>query len=211
MSEVISGPTEIEARSFEIISSLIEQGGYSDAEFEVVKRVVHATADTEFAKLMVFSAGAVEAGIMAIAEGRSIVTDVKMLLAGISPRRPGGADTARCFISDPDVVEDAGRLGVTRAIAAMRKAAPLMEGGIVAIGNAPTALFELIRLIKDGKAKPALIVGVPVGFVGAAESKQELTDEVKTVPYITNIGRKGGSPVGASALNAIIKLATNNR
>lgn len=210
MPAIITDPADIEKKSFEIISSLISQGGWSASEFEVVKRVVHATADTQFAEQMVFSPGAVEAGVDAIKRGAAIITDVKMLLAGISPNRPGGAETALCFISDPDVAAEAKANGTTRAVAAMRKAAPVMEGGIVAVGNAPTALFELIRLVNAGTARPALIVGVPVGFVGAAESKDALIEEMKNTPFITCRGRKGGSPVGASALNAIIRLANNN-
>jgi precorrin-8X/cobalt-precorrin-8 methylmutase len=209
MPAKITCPAEIEKTSFDIVRSLIEQGGYTVNEFQVVTRVVHATADTEFAKTMVFSEGAVEAGIAAVRRGCNIITDVKMLMAGISPDRPGGGDVTRCFISDPDVAADAKKGGATRAVAAMRKAAPMMEGCIVAVGNAPTALFELIELIKAGKANPALVVGVPVGFVGAAESKEALIEELKDTPYITCRGRKGGSPVGASVLNAIIKLVNN--
>lgn len=209
MSDIISDPSRIEKRSFEIISSLVEPGGYSPSEFEVVKRVVHATADTEFAAKMLFSKGAVDAGVEAIRRGCGIVTDVRMLQAGISRNRPGGGENTRCFISDPDVAERARESGTTRAAAAMRKAAAYMEGAIVAVGNAPTALYELVDMIMEGAVRPALVIGVPVGFVGAAESKDYLAERLTEAPFITCRGVKGGSPVGAAAVNAIIKLSVN--
>jgi precorrin-8X/cobalt-precorrin-8 methylmutase len=210
LSDVISDPSKIERMSFEIISSLVVRGDYSEDEFEVVKRVVHATADTEFAGHMVFSGGAVEAGVRAIRSGCRIITDVKMLKAGISPNRPGGSKEPYCFISDSDVTDTARREGCTRAAAAMRKAAPMMYGSIVAVGNAPTALYELMDILDGGAARPGLVVGVPVGFVGASESKDELERRLTDVPYITCRGRKGGSPVGAAIINALIRLAAGN-
>ncbi|HLB25747.1 MAG TPA: precorrin-8X methylmutase [Nitrospirota bacterium] len=202
-----SDPREIEKKSFEIISALLEGKGLEGPERDVVMRVVHATADPEFADLMLFSGGAAKAGIEAVKSGCAVVTDVTMLKAGISRNRPGGRE-ALCHIADPDVAEAAKKDGGTRAVAAMRKAAMLgeMDGAVVAIGNAPTALFELIRLIKDGKARPALVVGVPVGFVGASESKEGLA-AMTGVPFITSRGRKGGSAVAAAIVNALIKLA----
>ena len=202
-----SDPREIEKKSFEIISALLEGKGLEGPERDVVMRVVHATADPEFADLMLFSGGAAKAGIEAVKTGCAVVTDVTMLKAGISRNRPGGRE-ALCHIADPDVAEAAKKDGGTRAVAAMRKAAMLgeMDGAVVAIGNAPTALFELIRLIKDGKARPALVVGVPVGFVGASESKEGLA-AMTGVPFITSRGRKGGSAVAAAIVNALIKLA----
>jgi len=204
-----AGPSSIEKKSFEIIDSLVDLSGISGNEAAVVRRVVHATADPEFARTMLFSDGAVEAGIEALKSGCTIVTDVRMLQAGIS-RGSGkgpGRETA-CYISDQDVAEDAGRAGTTRAAAAMRKAHRLgvLDGAVVVIGNAPTALFELMRLVREEGARPALIVGVPVGFVGAAESKDELAG-FDGAPFITNSGNKGGSPVGAAAVNAMIRLA----
>jgi len=209
LSDIISDPSSIEKRSFEIIDSFIRQRDYSRAEFEVVKRVVHATADTDFAGRMLFSAGAVDAGIEAIRRGCNVVTDVRMLQAGISSKRPGGPENTRCFISDADVAEKARKSGTTRAAAAMRKAGPFLEGAIAVVGNAPTALYELVDMILEGTARPALVIGVPVGFVGAAESKDYLAERLKDVPFITSRGVKGGSPVGAAAVNAIIKLSLN--
>ena len=203
---VISDPAAIEKRSFEIIEGLLRDKGLSGPEKDVIMRVVHATADPDFAGNMAFSEGAVEAGITAIKSGRTIVTDVKMLKAGVSPDRPGGE--AVCLISDPDVISEAKKTGTTRAAAAMRRLAGLgtLDGSIVAIGNAPTALYEAMDLIRTKGVRPALVVGVPVGFVGAAESKEELLN-IKEVPFITCRGRKGGSPVGAAIINALIKLS----
>ena len=203
---IILDPAEIEKKSFEIIEQLLKGRLAQGPEKSVVMRVVHATADTDFADSMVFSEGAVEAGVSAIKSACRILTDVKMLRSGISPTRPGGQEPY-CYISDPEIFENSKKWGTTRAAAAFRKAAGdgLLDGAIVAVGNAPTALYELIDLVKAG-AKPALIVGVPVGFVGAAESKEALL-ELKGAPFITSRGRKGGSPVAAAIINAIIKLA----
>jgi len=204
----IGDPSEIEKKSFEIIEGLIRGKGLAGPEKDVVMRVVHATADPEFAGLMLFSKGAVEAGLKALGKGCPIITDVKMLKAGISPNRAGGSENNFCFISDLDVATEARKTGSTRAVAAMRKASNRMDGAIIAIGNAPTALYEVMRLILEDGIRPALVVGVPVGFVGAAESKEALS-KLKEVPFITNRGRKGGSPVGAAIINALIKLNTN--
>jgi precorrin-8X/cobalt-precorrin-8 methylmutase len=204
--EFLSDPRAIESRSFEIIEGLLAGREFKGPDKEVLKRVVHATADLEFADLLIFSEGSTAAGISAVASSCNIITDVNMLRVGITKERPGGAE-AFCFITDQDVKETAKGEGITRSAAGIRKAAGLglIDGSIVAMGNAPTALFELIRLLKEG-VRPALIVGVPVGFVGAAESKEAL-EGITEVPFITNRGRKGGTPVAAAVVNAIIKLA----
>ncbi len=204
--QFLSDPRSIESRSFEIIEALLSGKGLGGPEREVIKRAVHATADPDFADTIVFSKGSLSSGISAIVSSCRIITDVNMLRAGISKNRPGGAE-AICFVSDEDTKESARDNGITRSAAGMRKAAGLglIDGSIVAIGNAPTALFEVIRLVREG-ARPALMVGVPVGFVGAAESKEEL-EGVTEVPFITNRGVKGGTPVAAAIVNAIIKLA----
>jgi len=175
-------------------------------EKEIVKRVVHTTGDVTIADLLRIHPGAVEAGLAAIRAGKTVITDINMLKAGINAKRLAlfGA-TARCYIGDEDVAEEARRLGQTRAMVAMRKAAPEMNGGIVAIGNAPTALFALGELIDRGEVTPALIVGTPVGFVGASESKEMLTQ--KEVPYITIPGTRGGSAIAAAVVNALLYMA----
>lgn len=199
-------PQEIEERSFEIIAEELGPHPFTDEQFKVVQRIIHASADFELGRNVVFHPHAVQAGIQAIRSGKLVVADVQMVQVGISKGRieKFGGDV-KVYISDKDVMEEAKRLNTTRAIISIRKAIREAEGGIFAIGNAPTALLELIRLIKEGEAKPGLVVGMPVGFVSAAESKEELAK--LDVPFITNIGRKGGSPVTVAAVNAISLLA----
>lgn len=207
MQPIISDPAQIEKKSFEIIEGLLKDKGLQLPEKDVVIRVVHATADPDFADLLFFSDGAVKAGTTALRNNCNIIADVNMLKAGISKNRPGGRE-AFCFIADPMAAASATKTGTTRAVAAMRMAASIghMDGAIVAVGNAPTALYEVMRLVREEGSKPALIVGVPVGFVGAAESKDELMG-LSGIPFITNKGKKGGSSVAAAVINAIIKLA----
>ncbi|HHY73954.1 MAG TPA: precorrin-8X methylmutase [Bacillus bacterium] len=199
-------PQQIEGKSFEMIDEEIGEHSYTEEQYPVVQRVIHSSADFELGKSMIFHPDAVQAGIKAILNGEKIVADVQMVQAGISkPRLEKYGSEVKVYISDPDVVEEAKRLDTTRAIISMRKAAREVSGGIYVIGNAPTALLELIRLVKEGEAKPSLVIGMPVGFVSAAESKEELAK--LTIPFITNIGRKGGSTVVVAALNAISILA----
>lgn len=202
---VILEPQKIEDRSFEIITEELGPHSFTAEQLPVVQRVIHASADFELGRSLVFHERAVASGIAAIRAGRTIVADVQMVQAGINkPRIQKYGGDVKVYISDPDVAEEAKRLGVTRAIAAIRKAVMEAPDGIYAIGNAPTALLELIRLVQAGEVRPSLIVGVPVGFVSAAESKEQL--EKLDVPFITNRGRKGGSPVAVAVLNAISLL-----
>ncbi|HVC98282.1 MAG TPA: precorrin-8X methylmutase [Pirellulales bacterium] len=200
----ILNPEAIEAESFRIIENEMGPHSFSPEEFAVVQRAIHATADFEFARSIRFAPGAIRSGIEAIRAGRSLVADVQMVQAGIN--KPGLAKfggEVYCFISDDDVVAAARTAGLTRAIMSMRKAAERSPGAIYAIGNAPTALLELVRLAEQ--ARPALVVGVPVGFVSAVESKDELA--ASSLPFITALGRKGGTPVAVSIINALIRLA----
>ncbi|MNC39959.1 Precorrin-8X methylmutase [compost metagenome] len=199
-------PQEIESLSFQMITRELGEHEFSALQYPVVQRIIHASADFELGRSVVFHPRAMEAGIAAILEGRPIIADVRMVEAGIAKQRLhkyGGE--VRVHISDPDVIEAAKVQGTTRAILATRKACAEAPGGIFVIGNAPTALLELIRLIKEGAAQPGLIIGMPVGFVSAAESKDELRK--LDIPYITNIGRKGGSTVVVAAVNALSLLA----
>ncbi|MFC4305358.1 precorrin-8X methylmutase [Cohnella boryungensis] len=199
-------PQEIEERSFEMITEELGEHPFTPEQYPVVQRVIHASADFELGRSLVFHPKAIEAGIEAIRAGCKIVADVQMVQVGISkPRIEKFGGSVHVYISDKDVMEEAKRLNTTRAIISIRKAILEAEGGVYAIGNAPTALLELIRLVKEGAAKPGLIIGVPVGFVSAAESKEELAK--LDIPFITNIGRKGGSPVAVAALNAISLMA----
>lgn len=202
MIEMIA-PMEIENKSFEIISELLGNKKLPPENEAVIKRVIHTTADFEFADTLVFSEHAVAKGIEALSHGCSIVTDTQMAKAGINKRilNKLGGDIF-CFMSDPDVAEEAKRRGVTRAIVAMEKAAKIEKPCIFAIGNAPTALLSIRNLMDSGKLQPALIIGVPVGFVNVVESKELIIDT--KVPFIVSRGRKGGSPVAAAICNAML-------
>jgi len=202
-------PQEIEGKSFEMITEELGEHPFTDEQYPVVQRVIHASADFELGRSMVFHPDAIQAGIAALRAGQSVIADVQMIQAGVSKDRIRGlGGDVHVHISDPDVMEEAKRLNTTRAIISTRKANQLYEGGIYAIGNAPTALLELIRLVKEGEAKPGLIIGMPVGFVSAAESKDELRK--LDIPFITNIGRKGGSTIVVAALNAISLMAVKS-
>ena len=199
---------DIEKRSFEIIESEAGNHQYDQIEWVVVRRVIHATADFDFAgnAKILFHKKAVESAFTAIRERCTIVTDVDMVLTAISKKSIADLGLkAVCYISDSEVAEQARELGKTRSETAMRRAAKDMDGGIVAIGNAPTALYEVISMVKEGVTKPALVVGIPVGFVSATESKRELA-KMDNLPFITNVGRKGGSSVVSSIINAIMLL-----
>jgi precorrin-8X/cobalt-precorrin-8 methylmutase len=200
-------PDQIEKESFRIIDETLRRYNLSELEYPIVRRVIHTTTDFEYATSMLFSKGAVEAGVDALKKGCPIVTDVDMVRSGIlkSYRNKLGIEVF-CHISDEDVIKEAKEKGVTRATIAMRKAKGRINGGIVAIGNAPTALYELIRLSKEEGIRPALVVGMPVGFVGAAESKAALASS--DLNYITNRGTKGGSTVTAAAVNALMIMAS---
>lgn len=203
-------PHAIAAESFAIIRRGLAERGYAFAPplATVVERVIHATADFEFAELLRVSPGAIEAGVRALQTGCSVVTDVQMVRAGVNAGRLAAlGGSLHCLIDDPEVQTRASANGITRSVQSMRLAAErgLLEGAIVVIGNAPTALDEVIRLVATG-VRPALIVGAPVGFVGAAESKDALT-KVTSVPWLTIIGRKGGSTVAVAVINALLRLA----
>jgi precorrin-8X/cobalt-precorrin-8 methylmutase len=199
---------DIEKKSFEIIESEVGSHQYNEIEWIIVRRVIHATADFDFAgkAKIIFHKKAIDSALNALRNRCSIVTDVDMVLAAISKKSITDLGLkAVCYISDPTVAEQARRLGKTRSETAMRRAAKDMDGGIIAVGNAPTALYEVVRMIREGSVKPALVVGIPVGFVSAAESKEELA-KLSDLPFITNVGRKGGSSVVSSIINAIMLL-----
>ncbi|UJS17659.1 MAG: precorrin-8X methylmutase [Candidatus Jettenia sp.] len=202
----IEQPQDIVDESFEIIDKLVDLQSVPELHRPIIQRAIHATGDTEYAYNLIFHPKAVEAGIRSLKDGKNIVTDVNMVKSGISkgPVEKFGGKII-CKIAEKSVAEDANCLGKTRAIVAMQQSIHEMKDGIVAIGNAPTALFELIDLIKKGLAQPALVIGIPVGFVGAVEAKYALKGV--SIPYITNTNRKGGSAVAVSIVNALIKLA----
>lgn len=192
----------IEKESFSVIEGELQETRFTSAQLPVVKRVIHTTADFDFKEILRFSPFAIDAGINAIRKGHNIVTDVKMAEAGIMRYRlkPFGVKVF-CFSSDADVIRAAASENTTRTAASMRKAVPYMEGALVAIGNAPTALLELLDIIENNGSRPALVIGVPVGFVGAEESKDALMSS--GCEYIASMGRKGGSTVAAAIVNAL--------
>jgi precorrin-8X/cobalt-precorrin-8 methylmutase len=200
--DYIVKPHEIEEKSMEIINGLIGTLEIPPAEQAIVKRIVHTTGDPEYAKLVKIHPKATEAAFQAIKNGGDIFTDVRMVLTGINKKKLavfGGI--VHCAIDDPVVADAAAISGETRAITAMKHFGEKIHGSIVAIGNAPTALFQLLKMV-DAGIKPALIVGTPVGFVGAKESKELL--ETYDIPFVTVTGYKGGSAVAAATINALL-------
>ena len=203
MSEPMK-PMEIEQRSFAIITELLGDRVLAPENELVIKRVIHTTADFDYADTLAFSLHAVQQGIAALKNGCDIVTDTQMAKAGINKTilaSLGGE--VHCFMSDPDVAQEAKTRGVTRAFVSMERAAMLQKPCIFAIGNAPTALVSLEALMEADKLHPALIIGVPVGFVNVIESKELVIANCRA-PYIVARGRKGGSNVAAAICNAML-------
>lgn len=197
-------PMEIENRSMEIIQAELGETSLPEPELCVLRRVIHTTADFDYAKNLVFSPHAVERALDALRNGAHIVTDTNMALAGInktSLHHLGGE--AHCFMADPDVAAEAKARGVTRAVVSMEHACRLDVPLIFAVGNAPTALARLDQLIEEKQIKPKLIIGVPVGFVNVVEAKEQILAQ-QEVPCIVARGRKGGSNVAAAVCNALL-------
>lgn len=202
--DIVWDPREIEAQSMDIIEAFLAETDLAQMEKMVARRIIHTTGDPDIVKVLRFSPGAVEAGIKALQAGASVYTDVNMLRTGINSKKLGHyGGRALCSIADPEVVKAAQEWGITRAGAAMRLYGSQLDKAVIAIGNAPTALFEVLDLVKKGICIPALIVGTPVGFVGAAESKEMLVAQDR-IPYISVIGTRGGSPIAVSVINAML-------
>jgi len=203
MAFIIVKPEDIEKRSMEIITSELNGRTWDEPKFSIIKRCIHTSADFDYADNLKFSKDAELIGVKALRNGAHIVTDTKMAAAGINKNKVSsyGGDV-HCFISDDDVIKEAKERGETRATISMEKAAKLDVPLIFALGNAPTALFSLCKLIREGKVKPELIIGVPVGFVNVIESKEEIMS--LGVPYIVARGRKGGSNIAATICNAMM-------
>jgi precorrin-8X/cobalt-precorrin-8 methylmutase len=199
----------IEHDSFAIVDAEAGPHGYSQEQWQVVRRMIHATADFDFNGLTRFHPDAIAAGLGALKAGAPIVADVEMICVGLSrPRLEHFGVAVHQFIADPDVIARAKAENTTRAVQAMRKArsAGLLDQGIIAVGNAPTALLEVARMVREEGLEPALIVGMPVGFVAAAESKAK-TQTLDSAPWIVTEGRKGGSTLVVAALHALLALA----
>ncbi len=204
-ASAVGSPSAIEDKSFEIISRLIPDRWDRLEERAVVVRVVHATGDPALASQLVFSDRAVEVGVEAIRNARPVICDVNMVRAGLTPSlRRLGVDV-RCLIEDPATIDLARAEGLTRSVASMRVAGERLSGAIVAVGNAPTALLEIVRLAREEGIRPALVVGVPVGFVAAAESKAALLES--DLEFITLPGLRGGTPIAVAIVNALARLA----
>ncbi|MGH9934559.1 MAG: precorrin-8X methylmutase [Nitrososphaerales archaeon] len=198
---------DIEKRSMAMIEEEVGKHSYNELEWVIVRRIIHATADFDFARqnAIIFHKNAIASALNAIANKCAIVGDSDIVLAALNKKNLNDFGVRSvCNISDAGVAEEAKKLNRTRAEVAMRRAAADIQNGIVAIGNAPTALYEVIRMFDEGVVKPSLIIGIPVGFVAAVESKEALLNV--NVPYITNKGRKGGSTVAASIINALLGI-----
>tara|TARA_B100000929_G_scaffold152264_2_gene120450 strand:- start:2260 stop:2892 length:633 start_codon:yes stop_codon:yes gene_type:complete len=197
----------IEDESMQIIENEIGPHSYNEQEWPIVRRIIHSTADFDFARdnKIIFHKDAIKNGLKALKNGSSIVVDVNGIIGLLNKQNPKDfGNNVICNISEPSIMEAAKEAGKTRAQMSMRIAKEDMNGGIVVVGNAPTALLEVIEMVREGITKPALVIGIPVGFVSAVESKEELAK--MDIPFITNHGRKGGSPCAAAIVNALYKL-----
>jgi len=198
---------DIEKRSMEVIEEEVGKHDFDELQWIIVRRVIHATADFDFAKhnRMIFHRDSISSALQAIKNKCALVCDSDIVLAGLNKKNLYDFRIKTiCYISDPAIANEAKRVNKTRAEVSMRKAASDINNGIVAIGNAPTALYEVIKMVRENAVKPALIIGIPVGFVSSVEAKDELVSV--NIPYITNIGRKGGSTVAASIINALFSI-----
>lgn len=207
---------EIEARSFALIDAEApHHGGFPGDQWEVVRRLIHTTGDIDLAGSVEFSPGAVEAAIVALRNRAPIYADSNMIRSGLSLARLRSVqpsytpDDIACHVADPDVAAEARDTGLPRSLYAIRKAANRLHNGIAAFGNAPVALLELNRMILEEGIRPALVIGMPVGFVHVIESKEEL--RTLGVPYIAVNGRRGGSPLAVATLHALCSLASANQ
>ena len=202
-------PDEIDRESLKMVQADLPRGlSLEPREHYVLCRIVRAEGDPAIAESVRFSPDALERGITAIRAGADVVTDVRMVEMGISKALLNRRQVAtRCLIDVPEVAARAQREGTTRSVAAVRELAPYLSGAVVAVGNAPTALLALLDLVDAGAVAPALIIGMPVGFVACAESKDELVR--RPAPYISILGRRGGSSAAAATVNALLELAGN--
>lgn len=205
-----TAPGDIEARSMAIIASEMGPHAFTPEQLPIVKRCIHTSADFDYAKNLVFTPDAVAAGLAAIRGGCTIVTDTEMARSGINKRVLGSfGGQAVCFMAEADVAAEAKERGITRAAVSMERAAKLSGPVILAVGNAPTALVRACELMESGAFAPALVIGVPVGFVNVVESKELLRTMDR--PHIAAMGRKGGSNVAAAICNALLYMASEGR
>ena len=209
--DFIKEPMTIENRSMELIAPHLAELHLDERATKLYSRLIHASGDVGYAPITRVHPEAIDRAIEALKAGAHIYTDVEMVRTGINKKKLASfGGEVHCLVADPDVAVQAKELGITRSMVAMRKFGKALDGSIVAIGNAPTALFEVLRLVREEGIRPACIVGIPVGFVGAAESQAELAEN-GIVPYITVEGTKGGSPIAAAAINALMYIIDNTR
>ena len=209
--DFIKEPMAIENRSMELIAPHLAELHLDERATKLYSRLIHASGDVGYAPITRVHPEAIDRAIEALKAGAHIYTDVEMVRTGINKKKLASfGGEVHCLVADPDVAVQAKELGITRSMVAMRKFGKALDGSIVAIGNAPTALFEVLRLVREEGIRPECIVGIPVGFVGAAESKAELAEN-GIVPYITVEGTKGGSPIAAAAINALMYIIDNTR
>ena len=209
--DFIKEPMAIENRSMELIAPHLAELHLDERATKLYSRLIHASGDVGYAPITRVHPEAIDRAIEALKAGAHIYTDVEMVRTGINKKKLASfGGEVHCLVADPEVAVQAKELGITRSMVAMRKFGKALDGSIVAIGNAPTALFEVLRLVREEGIRPACIVGIPVGFVGAAESKAELAEN-GIVPYITVEGTKGGSPIAAAAINALMYIIDNTR
>lgn len=209
--DFIKQPMAIENKSMEIIAPYLKDLNLSADEIKIYSRIIHAAGDVEYAPIIKISENAIESAKSAIRAGRNIFTDVEMVRTGINKRtlKKFGGEVF-CKVADDEVKKFAEDKKITRSMAAMRIFGESLNNSIVAIGNAPTALFEVLRLVEEEKITPAVIIGMPVGFVGAADSKIKLAEQNK-IPFMTVAGTKGGSSTAVATVNAILYLLDNSR
>lgn len=209
--DFIKEPMAIENRSMELIAPHLAELHLDERATKLYSRLIHASGDVGYAPITRMHPEAIDRAIEALKAGAHIYTDVEMVRTGINKKKLASfGGEVHCLVADPEIAAEAKELGITRSMVAMRRFGKDLDGSIVAIGNAPTALFEVLRLVREEGIRPACIVGIPVGFVGAAESKAELAEN-GIVPYITVEGTKGGSPIAAAAINALMYTIDNTR
>ena len=209
--DFIKKPMDIENRSMEIIAPYLEKLNLNEEEIKVYSRIIHAAGDVEYAPIIRLHPEAIRKAKEALQSGYNIYTDVEMVRTGINKRKLASfGGEVFCRVAEPEIAAAAKEQGITRSMAAMRSFGQEMNGAIIAIGNAPTALFEVLRMVEEEGLRPAAIVGIPVGFVGAADSKAALASNT-LVPYVTVEGTKGGSPIAAAVINAIMYIIDNSR
>ncbi len=201
--DYITDGAEIYRRSFATIRAEADLSAFDADEERVAVRMIHASGEVDLARDIAFSPGAAAAGIAALEAGAPILTDVQMVASGVTRRRLPADNEVICLLSDPRVAPLAAQLGTTRTAAAVELWRDRLDGAVVAIGNAPTALFHLLDRLHEWPQRPALILGIPVGFIGAAESKEALAEDARGLAHLVVHGRRGGSAITCGALNAL--------